>query len=127
MFNKKLPLKRKILSLCAGFGYCMPVLILVLCAAGTLSFITHRPAPLDIPKFTFEMIRNVLLTSGIIFASVVALAKEKKMKYCFKTLIGSFSIGLITTYYVNKGIIKSIFGKPMKWYLLNKDVKYSEN
>ncbi|MEE9525886.1 MAG: hypothetical protein V3V78_04750, partial [Candidatus Woesearchaeota archaeon] len=68
-----------------------------------------------------EMVRNILLTSGIIFASIVALGKEKKMRYSFKTLVGSFSIGLITTYYVNKGIFKSILGKPMKWYLLNKN------
>jgi hypothetical protein len=64
---------------------------------------------------------NILLTSGLIVASLVALYKEDKIKFIFKTLISSFSIGLITTYYVNKGIIKSLLGKPMKWYLLNKN------
>ncbi|MBW2966251.1 glycosyltransferase family 2 protein [Candidatus Woesearchaeota archaeon] len=125
MFNKSLSIKNKLTSLCAGFGYLMPVLILSMFIFGTLSFFTHLPAPIDLPKFFSELGINMALTSGLIVASLFALYKEKKIKYALKTLLASFSIGIITTYYVNKGIFKSIFKKPMQWYLLNKDINYS--
>ena len=101
----------------------MPVFILLLFITGTLSFITHAPGPIDLARFFTELVINVLLTSGLLIASFIALYKEKKMRYLLKTFVASFSIGLITTYYVNKGIFKSLIGKPMQWYLLNKEVK----
>ncbi len=119
-FNKNLPLKRKMISLCAGFGYSMPILIVVLFVFGTVSFLTDVPGPINVATFSLDLGRNVLLTSGLIIVSLFSLYREKKIKYWFKTLLSSFSFGLVTTYYVNKGIFKSIFGKPMKWYLLNK-------
>lgn len=119
--SKRMTVTKKLLSLCAGFGYMMPIMILVLFATGMLSFVTHEPGPLNIPRFVFEMTRNVFLTSGLLVACAVALYKEKKTKYMIKMLIGSFSVGIITTYFVNKGIFKSIFNKPMEWYLLKKN------
>jgi len=120
IFHKKLNAKKKILSMFAGFGYGMPVLILGLFITGTLSFVTHRPGAIDIPRFVSEMAINIILTSGLIIATFVALYREGKIKYLFKTMVSSFSVGLVTTYYVNKGILKSILGKPMEWYLLKK-------
>lgn len=125
IFNKKITLKRKIISFTAGFGYILPFLMLLLFITGALSLLTHRPAPIDFPKLISETGINILLTSGLIFASIVALYKAKKLKHVFKMLASSFTIGLVTTYYVNKGIIKSILNKPMQWYLLNKEYKYA--
>ena len=86
----------------------MPLLIFILFISGTLSFITHRPGPINLFKFFSEMSINILLTSGLIIATFIALYREGKVKYIFKTLISSFSIGLVTTYYVNKGIVKAV-------------------
>ncbi len=119
--DSALPAKRKILSLFAGFGYVMPILILFMFFTGTLSFLTHTPGPIDLPRFFSELGINIVLTSGILIATFVSLYREKKMRYGLKTLVASFSVGVITTYYVNKGIFRSIMGKPMKWYLLNKN------
>ncbi|MBD3249754.1 glycosyltransferase [Candidatus Woesearchaeota archaeon] len=121
LFDSVIPAKRKILSLFAGFGYVMPVLIIFMFATGTLSFLTHSPGPIDIPRFFSELGINVVLTSGILIASLVALYREKKIRYVFKTLLASFSVGIVTTYYVNKGIFRSMMKKPMQWYMLNKD------
>jgi len=127
IFNRSLSLKKKLTSFCAGFGYLMPVLILLMFLLGTLSFFTNRPGPIDISKFISDLGRNVLLTSGLIIASVFALYKEKKIRHVIKVLAASFSIGIITTYYVNKGIFKSLLKRPMQWYLLNKNVNYIKN
>ncbi|MBU0535829.1 MAG: glycosyltransferase [Nanoarchaeota archaeon] len=126
IFNKRITFGRKLLSYCAGFGYTLPVMILALFSFGTLSFITATPGPVDIPKFATETGINIILTSGLIAASLVSLYKAKKTKYFLKMLASSFTIGIITTFYVNKGIFKSILGKPMEWYLLNKDTNYSK-
>ena len=123
--NGSLSIKQKSTSLCAGFGYLMPVLILLMFVLGTLSFFTHSPAPINLPKFFSELGINITLTSGLIISSLFALYKEKKIRYALKVLFASFSIGIVTTYYVNKGIFRSILRQPMKWYLLNKDINYT--
>jgi cellulose synthase/poly-beta-1,6-N-acetylglucosamine synthase-like glycosyltransferase len=122
--SKKIKAKDKIISLFPGFGYLMPMLMLLLFMLGTLSFITHSPGPIDLGKFFAEMGFNFVITSGLLLTSVVALKKEKKMRYALKMLYSSFTIGLVTTYYVNKGIFKSILNKPMDWYLLKKSKNY---
>lgn len=125
MLGRTLSIKQKILSLFAGFGYTLPVFIMLLFVFGIFSFVTAKPGPIDIPKFVRETGINILLTSGLIFASFVSLHKAGKLKYSLKMLASSFSIGIVTTFYVNKGIIKSIFRKPMEWYLLDKNQNYN--
>jgi cellulose synthase/poly-beta-1,6-N-acetylglucosamine synthase-like glycosyltransferase len=118
--SRSLALKDKVMSLFPGFGYLLPVLIISMFIFGFLSFVTTAPAPLDLPKFFSEMARNILLTSGLILSSFVALYNEKKLKHGFRMIIASFTVGIVTAYYVNKGIVKSLFKRPMEWYLLNK-------
>ena len=122
MLSKKLSLKQKTISLAPGFGYLLPMFMAMIFLFGILSLVTHRPAPLDLERFFREFFWNTLLTSGLLIASMVALLKAKKLKYTLKMIASSFSFGIITTYYVNKGIFKSLMNKPMQWFLLSKDV-----
>jgi hypothetical protein len=124
IFNKALTARQKLVSFCAGYGYTLPLLMLMLFVTGTLSFVTNRPGLFDPARFAVELSVNILFTSGLLVASVFSFYKEKKVKHSFKMLASSFSVGLVTAYYVNKGIIKSMFNKPMKWYLLNKSKDY---
>lgn len=101
-------------------GYLLSVLLAGLFISGTLSFITHAPAPIEWGKFFYELTRNVLLTSGLIFASIIALAKANKIKLTLPMIASSFSYGLVVTYYVNIGIFKALAKSPMEWYMLNK-------
>lgn len=101
-------------------GYLLSVLLAGLFITGTLSFITHTPAPIEWGKFFYELIRNVILTSGLIVTSVVALAKANKIKLTLPMVASSFSYGLVVTYYVNIGIFKALAKTPMEWYMLNK-------
>ena len=87
---------------------------------GTLSFVTHDPAPIEWGKFLFDMARNIILTSGLIIASVVALRKAKHPELSWKMVASSFSFGLVVTYHVNVGIFKAIAGRPMEWFMLKK-------
>jgi len=101
-------------------GYLLSVLLAGLFITGTLSFITHPPAPVQWGVFFKDLIRNILLTSGLLIASIAALYKAKKSGLTFKMLASSFSYGLVVTYYVNVGIFKAIAKIPMQWYMLNK-------
>src|SRR3989344_1478057 len=101
-------------------GYLISVLLAGLFITGTLSFITHRPAPVEWGKFFYELARNILLTSGLIFASVIALKLSKKSRLALPMIASSFSYGIVVTYYVNVGIFKAFANIPMKWYMLRK-------
>jgi cellulose synthase/poly-beta-1,6-N-acetylglucosamine synthase-like glycosyltransferase len=120
----KLSFKSKSISFIMAFGYLTPIFILLLTSFGILSFITATPAPLDIPKFSIETIRNIILTAGLISASLVALLKSKEIRFFPKMLGAAFSVGFVITYYVNKGIFKALFNMPMQWYLLKKSQDY---
>jgi cellulose synthase/poly-beta-1,6-N-acetylglucosamine synthase-like glycosyltransferase len=119
--DQKLTLQDKMYICFVCSGYFFAILLFFLFLTGFLSFITHAPAPIDLPKFFMEMGRNILLTSGLIISSSYALIKIKYIKGIFKMLISSFTYGLIVTYYVNIGIIKVLTNRPMEWYLLNKE------
>ncbi len=101
-------------------GYLLSTLLAGLFITGTLSFITHAPAPMEWGKFFYEMSRNILLTSGLIIASIIALAKAKKSRLTLSMLASSFSYGIVVTYYVNVGIFKALAKVPMEWFMLKK-------
>ena len=101
-------------------GYLLSLLLVGLFITGTLSLITHAPEPIKWGEFTFKLFRNIALTSGLLFASCIALIKANKSKLTLPMIASSFSYGLIVTYYVNVGIFKALVKTPMEWYMLNK-------
>jgi len=108
-------------------GYLISVLLAGLFITGTLSFITHAPAPIEWGKLTFELVRNIILTSGLILAGIVALSKANKGKLALPMLASAFSYGIVVTYYVNIGIFKALVKIPMEWYMLNKQGNNAAN
>lgn len=119
--NKKLAVGDKLCMTIICSGYLLAFLLLGLFTTGVLSLITHAPEPINWSWFLSEMGRNVLLTSGLLIASVAALNRAKSgFKPVFSMLISSLSVGVVTTYYVNKGIYRAIVGRPVQWYMLMK-------
>ncbi|MBI2659468.1 glycosyltransferase [Candidatus Woesearchaeota archaeon] len=101
-------------------GYLLSLLLAGLFITGTLSLITHAPEPIQWGEFTFKLFRNIALTSGLLFASIIALAKANKSKLTLPMIASSFSHGIVVTYYVNVGIFKALVKAPMEWFMLNK-------
>ena len=101
-------------------GYLITSLLVGLFVVGTLSFITHVPEPINWGEFAYKLIRNIILTSGLIIAGVVALAKANKVKLTLPMLASAFSYGLVVICYVTIGIFKALAKVPMEWYMLNK-------
>ncbi len=121
MFNKKLTLEDKLYTFLDLSGYVISLLLMGLFSVGFMSFITHTPEPINFAKFFLELGRNVLLTSGLLITAVIAQSMSKNTRSIPSTIISFFSYGLVVVYYVNKGIFKAIFKKPIKWYMLNKN------
>ncbi len=115
-----MPARQKLLTFLGAFGYLLPIIIVMTFVTGAFSIMTHRPAPMEWGRFFSELSRNIVLTSGLLIASAIALYRAGKIKLLSKMLLSSFSIGLVTTYYVNIGILKALRNKSMEWYLLNK-------
>src|SRR3989338_3159106 len=118
---ESLRLKDKTFIFFFGSGYWISFLLVALFITGFISFITHRPEPLNISEFMYYTTRNIIVTSGLIFASAAALVKKNNFKKAGYMVIASFSYGLVVLYYVNKGIFKAIFNKPMQWHMLSKE------
>ena len=118
---ESLRLKDKTFIFFFGSGYWISFLLVALFITGFISFITHRPEPLNISEFMYYTTRNIIVTSGLIFASAAALVKKNNFKKAGYMVIASFSYGLVVLYYVNKGIFKAIFNKPMQWHMLRKE------
>jgi len=122
IFNSKsCKLKDKISVFIFASGYFFSFLLLGLTFFGVLSLISDRPAAIDWPKFISETSFNIVLTSGFLLTSIIALVRVKKKRFLPKMITASLSLGLAVTYYVNIGILKAIFGRQMQWFMLNKN------
>lgn len=111
----------KMSAMLFGSGYFFSVLLLLITVFGVLSLLSDRPAPIDWVLFLSETGRNLLLTSGFLLASVLALIVGGELKAIPKMVVSSLTVGLIVTYYVNVGIVKALLGRNMRWFMLTKN------
>ncbi len=118
--SKKIAMQDKVFTSLICSGYFITILLASLFLTGLLSVITHPPAPIDLIRFFSETARNTILTGGLIAASFAAVLKAKKPNQLAKMIASSLTYGIVVTYYVNAGIIKAIFKKPMEWHMLKK-------
>jgi cellulose synthase/poly-beta-1,6-N-acetylglucosamine synthase-like glycosyltransferase len=107
-------------------GYILSTVLFGLVIFGTLSFITHPAGPLDLPRFLSETVTNILLTSGLIVITGIGMYRAGRLRLYPKSLASMFTLGIITTYYVNKGIYRAMTNKDMEWFLLSKSGNQQE-
>jgi cellulose synthase/poly-beta-1,6-N-acetylglucosamine synthase-like glycosyltransferase len=118
--SKKIDTKTKVFIHFQGIGYMFTMLLGLLFITGLISMVSHRPAPIEWMKFLSETGRNILLTSGSLVISLIALWRTRRLRHWWRVITTSLSIGLVMVYHVNEGIIKSILGGRMEWFMLKK-------
>ena len=118
--NKKTTFEDKIGMSIVCSGYLLTFLLFALLATGTLSIVTHAPAPIEWGKLLSETARNIALTSGLLIATIVALRRSRNTRSLGKMIASSFSYGIVMVYHVNKGIFKAVIGREMEWFMLTK-------
>jgi cellulose synthase/poly-beta-1,6-N-acetylglucosamine synthase-like glycosyltransferase len=125
LFFKKNPLnlEDKMLVVYVFSGYVFTLTIFAVFAFGILKIITHAPEPIHFGKFFFETAANIIWTSGLLLTGVFSMKWAGSKRSVRSLVAGAVTYGLVTTYYVNKGILKVFAGKPMPWFLLSKQGK----
>ena len=118
--SRKITAKRKTFIHFQALGYMFTMLLGLMFITGTISMVSHEPGPIQWMKFLGETGRNILLTSGSLVISMVALWRTKRLKQWWKVITTSLSVGLVMVYHVNEGIVKAMFGGRMEWFMLNK-------
>lgn len=121
LFNKNFNNKQRFMLFFVLLGYLVSPILALLFVSGTIAFMTNVPGPIDIVEFTRAVGRNLLLTSGFIAASLVALKKNKRLKMFPQLLISSFTAGILVSFSVAVAIFKSVSGRPMDWYMIQKN------
>lgn len=119
--NKKKVAEEKVYIYLTISGYMLSFLIMSLFLTGFISFITHRPEPINLSLFFSELGRNVLFTSGLVVTAIVAQGMNKNAKSMMRVIGSFFSYGFVVVYYVNKGILSALFNKKMEWFMLSKN------
>src|SRR3989344_1042311 len=119
--DRGISLREKFSIFVQASGYFFSVFLLMTFAWGTISFVFHAPGPIDIPRFFSELGMNVLMTIGLLVAGMYSLERMQYRKQIARMVAASLSIGIIVTYYVNKGIFRVFLHKPMQWYMLHKE------
>ncbi|MFH1181586.1 MAG: glycosyltransferase [Candidatus Woesearchaeota archaeon] len=125
LFFRKNPLsvEDKLLVLYVFSGYLFTLTIFAVFAFGILKIITHTPEPIQFGRFFFETVINIIWTSGLLITGVYSIKWAGSKRSARALVLGAVTYGLVTTYYVNKGIVKVLAGKPMPWFLLSKQGK----
>ncbi len=119
--SKKVTVQKKIMAVLFGSGYIMTTLIMLLTISGTLAIITHPPQPINFVEFVLTTVTNILLTCGLLVATIVAgFTKKTGIRGSIKLILASFSIGLVQIFYVTKGVYKALTNQPMQWFMLKK-------
>ena len=120
LLKSKPDLRRAVSLLVFSSGYLLSALIAGLFVFGVLAFITHEPSAFNLSQFLTETGRNVLLTSGLLVASVVAIFHDKDIRRLDKVIIASFSYGLVVMVWVNIGLYEVFSGKQLGWHVPKK-------
>jgi len=121
LFNRNFNIKQKLMLAFVLLGYLTAPILTLLLVSGTMSFVTNVPGPVDLFEFMRSVSRNVLLTSGFIAASLVALKKNRRLLMFPKLFISSFTVGILVSFSVSLAIFKSVLKRPMDWYMIQKN------
>ncbi|MFC2143623.1 glycosyltransferase [Candidatus Aenigmatarchaeota archaeon] len=101
-------------------GYVGSLLLIAFLLFGTVSFITTTPAPIDVYNFTKDVSINFVIASGFMIAGLVALVKNKKIRYCGTVVLAALTIGMVVSVSVSIGLFKAAIGKKMNWTMIEK-------
>jgi cellulose synthase/poly-beta-1,6-N-acetylglucosamine synthase-like glycosyltransferase len=112
--------KQKFMLLMTLLGYISSLFLIIFILSGFVYFFTENPAPINLYKFTIETSKTLLVSSGFMFAALVALSKERKMNLATTVISSAFTVGFLVAISVCSGIFRAILGKKMTWSMIPK-------
>lgn len=112
--------KQKFMLLMTLLGYISSLFLIMFIISGFVYFFTETPTPIDVYKFTVETSKTLLISSGFLVASLVALSKEKKLEMATSVISSALTTGFLVSLSVCNGVIKAFLGKKMNWSMIQK-------
>jgi cellulose synthase/poly-beta-1,6-N-acetylglucosamine synthase-like glycosyltransferase len=103
-------------------SYFLSVFVFLSTIFGFLTIITINPYGINLSWdfFLSSNSLNLIIISSLIFVWIISLVLSKNSRSIFKVIVSMFTIGLIIPYYIMIGIVKALFGREMRWFLVKK-------
>jgi len=120
LFGGTLSVLQKSTILLTLLGYLSAPFLIIFTLFGLVSFMTGNPEVIDLVKFSKETIWLFFVNSGFMLALIITLYKEKKLDMIGSVLASSVTIGFYASFGIMVGVFNAIFGKKMKWSLIEK-------
>ena len=115
--------RAKAAVVCFCSGYLMVVLLLVsgLLGAAYIAMAWYGGG-FDLAQNAWTALRDFLLTSGMLVASLCAgFLSGVGRRSLGRLALASMTIGFVLLFFVGKGLVKAMLGLPMNWFMLKKN------
>jgi len=121
LFGQFSILQKTMMTYTTSIGYLSNFFLLLFLIAGTLSFFSQPPAPIDVAKFIDQTSKVFLLTSGFLLGGMFALYKKERLNILLPSLVSVLTVGFLVSFNVCIGFFKAVLGKKMVWSAINKE------
>ena len=115
--------RAKAAVVCFCSGYLMVLLLLVSGLLGVMYIaMAWFGGGFDLAQNAWTAVRDFLLTSGMLVASLCAgFLSGVGRRSLGRLALASLTIGLVLLFFVSTGLAKAILGLPMNWFMLKKN------
>ena len=128
LFSRVARKRSKVAAFMFGSGYVMVTLLLLTSMLGMLNMVADWfgagvscTSTYSVSSFVYDSVVNLLLTCGMLVSSIVAgFMTGFGNRSIGRLIVASFTVGVICMFFVCRGLITAISGKPMKWFMLRK-------
>jgi len=120
LFGKHFSFLQKISLTLTLVGYISAPFLVVFITLGFVTWFTGTPGVVDVAKFSIATGQIVLINSGFLAATFVALRKEQKTRMMLSVIGASLTYGIFVSISVFDGLMKALTKKKMQWYLIRK-------
>jgi cellulose synthase/poly-beta-1,6-N-acetylglucosamine synthase-like glycosyltransferase len=128
--SRTIQTRTKFAAFCFGGGYVMITMLLLMTILGllnTLSFFfgidvaAAQSSSYTLGHMLYDTIVNILLTCGMLVSSIAAgFITGFGFRSLGRLILASLTIGVITMFFVGRGLIMAWLGLPMQWFMLRK-------
>lgn len=120
LFGKQFSFLQKASLVITLVGYISAPFLVVFMLLGGITWFTGAPGVVDVAKFSSITGQMMLINSGFLFATLVALRKEKRARMIFSVVVASLTYGILVSISVFDGLMKALSKKKMHWYMIRK-------
>ncbi|MBN2155873.1 MAG: glycosyltransferase family 2 protein [Candidatus Lokiarchaeota archaeon] len=103
-------------------SYCFSFFVFFSTIFGFLGIVTinFKGITLNWDFILSPSILNIVIISCLVVVWIILMILTKNTRSIFRVTLSMLTVGLVATYFIVSGIIKALFGKKMKWFMVKK-------